>query len=165
MCSSGFAELTVERSSNIVQEALELAVITLLNPGRFRFAHPLIREALYQHPPAAERIRLHRRIGKTMEQLHRTDLEPHIGAHAHHFFNAVEGSDAGKAIDYLVRAGAAAFAVFATKRRYQPDKTGSDCFEEPGPMTIVPRSETTSPPWPSECASPSWSAQSNRSAS
>ena len=104
------AELAAERLSDIVQEALELAVLTQLNSQRYRFAHPLIREALYQYPPAAERIRLHRKIGETLEQLHRTDLKPHLAALAHHFR---ESGIADKAIDYSIRAGEAAEAVFA----------------------------------------------------
>jgi tetratricopeptide (TPR) repeat protein len=104
------AELAAERLSDIVQEALELAVLTQFNSQRYRFAHPLIREALYQYPPAAERIRLHRKIGETLEQLHRTDLKPHLAALAHHFR---ESGIADKAIDYSIRAGEAAEAVFA----------------------------------------------------
>ena len=104
------AELAAERLSDIVQEGLDLAVLTQPNPRRYRFAHPLIREALYQHPPAAERIRLHRRIGETLEQLYRTDLRPHLAALAYHFR---ESSIADKAIDYSIRAGEAAEAVFA----------------------------------------------------
>jgi tetratricopeptide (TPR) repeat protein len=128
-------ELAVEQLSNAAQEAVAVALVTPLDHGHYRFAHPLIREALYQHPPAAERIRLHRRIGETMEHLYRTDLGPHVGALAHHFFNAVEGGDAEKAIDYLVRAGAAAFAVFAYEEAASHFQAALGLMEETGANT------------------------------
>ena len=127
------AELGAERLSDIVQEALELAVLTQLNPRRYRFAHPLIREALYQYPPAAERIRLHRKIGETLEQLHPSGPEAHLAALAHHFR---ESSIADKAIDYSFRAGEAAEAVFAYDDALSHLRSALPIAEADGLITI-----------------------------
>ncbi|MGH7821960.1 MAG: AAA family ATPase, partial [Candidatus Binatia bacterium] len=70
------------------------------------FSHALIREALYAELEPAERGRLHRRIGETLEP----QAEEHLGELAHHFF---EGGDAARAIDYAVRAAERAASQLA----------------------------------------------------
>src|SRR5438445_622647 len=61
--------------------------------GRYRFAHALIRETLYEELGPAERIRLHGQIGEVLEEVHRTDPTPHLTALAHHFLEAAPARD------------------------------------------------------------------------
>jgi predicted ATPase len=90
-----------------LDEAIEARVITEVPGalGRLRFAHALIRDALYDSVSRARRIRLHRKFGEVLEAFYGTEPEPHLAELAHHFFEAAPGGDIGKAIDYARRAG------------------------------------------------------------
>ena len=73
-------------------------------PGRLRFSHVLIRDALYEGIPAPRRVRLHRAIGQTLEMLYSANPEPHLAEVAHHFL-AGGTPVREKAIEYAKRAG------------------------------------------------------------
>lgn len=80
----------------------------------YAFAHPLIRETLYQSLSRPRRRQLHRRVGEALERLYDTNLEPHLTELAYHFCQAVQRSDdVSKAIGYATRAGERAVAVAA----------------------------------------------------
>src|SRR6266699_1803799 len=81
--------------------------------GRYRFAHALIRETIYEELGAAERARLHGRIGEVLEALHEMDPTPHLATLAHHFLEAVPAGGAEKAITYSTRAARYAEASLA----------------------------------------------------
>src|SRR6059058_3411560 len=81
--------------------------------GRYRFAHALIRETIYEELGAAERARLHGRIGEVLEALHQMDPAPHLATLAHHFLEAVPAGGAEKAITYSTRAARYAEASLA----------------------------------------------------
>src|SRR6059036_256184 len=81
--------------------------------GRYRFAHALIRETIYEELGAAERARLHGRIGEVLEALHEMDPTPHLATLAHHFLEAVPAAGAEKAITYGTRAARHAEASLA----------------------------------------------------
>src|SRR6185503_4644011 len=71
--------------------------------GRYRFAHALIRETLYEALPPAERARGHARIGDILEDIHADDATPVLAALAHHFLQAAPVGGADKAVTYSVR--------------------------------------------------------------
>jgi DNA-binding SARP family transcriptional activator len=73
--------------------------------GRFRFAHVLIRDVLYDELTPTQRMRLHRRAGTALEELYGDGLEPHLAELAHHFGQAAPAGDTQRAIDYARRAG------------------------------------------------------------
>jgi DNA-binding SARP family transcriptional activator/tetratricopeptide (TPR) repeat protein len=73
-------------------------------PGRYTFAHALVRQAVYVDLTAARRGRLHRQVADALEQLCTGELDEHLHELAHHFAQAAPGEE-DKAIDYLVRAG------------------------------------------------------------
>jgi len=79
-------------------------------PGRFRFAHSLIGDALYEDLDPADRVRLHRAAGEALETLFAPDLESHVAELARHFFEALPGGDADKAVEYARGAGERAIA-------------------------------------------------------
>jgi DNA-binding SARP family transcriptional activator/tetratricopeptide (TPR) repeat protein len=101
-----------------LEEALETAVISAqsANPGRrattvgfgYRFAHPLIREALYEDVSVPRRARLHKRVGEALEEVDKLNpgAEPdevtgqRIAMLAQHFGHAAEREDAEKAVRY-----------------------------------------------------------------
>jgi class 3 adenylate cyclase len=81
--------------------------------GRYLFAHPLIRETLYESPPRDERVRLHRRIGEALAALHNGDPGEHAAELAHHFYIAAAAGETEKAITYAEIAANRAFGVAA----------------------------------------------------
>src|SRR2546426_8208808 len=81
--------------------------------GRYRFAHALIRETIYEELGAAERARLHGRIGEVLEALHQMDPTPQLATLAHHFLEAVPAGGAEKAVAYSTRAARYAEASLA----------------------------------------------------
>jgi tetratricopeptide (TPR) repeat protein len=96
--------------SDALREASELGLIMPLVRAVYRFSHALIGSALRDELNAGERASIHLKIGGTLEEIYQTDVDPHLAELAHHF---VEGGDAHKAIEYSIRAGEAARAVFA----------------------------------------------------
>ncbi len=94
------------------------------SPGRFRFAHTLIRETLYEDLPSLVRAKLHLRTGEALEAHYRPrplvptrEPLPIRGAHlaelAHHFAAALPVGDAARALDYCERAGEHALSLLA----------------------------------------------------
>jgi tetratricopeptide (TPR) repeat protein len=88
------AELTV--SAGLVVEH-ESAV------GRFRFAHALIREAVYGEISRARRARLHARVGQALLDQDRDDAE-HVLQVAHHWWLAAPVVGADKAVPQVIAA-------------------------------------------------------------
>ena len=88
-----------------VHEAAAARIVLRLpgHPARYRFAHVLIRETLYDDLPDRERAALHGRVGAALEQaLDATQCLPEL---AHHFFEARNDGGRDKAIAYAQRAG------------------------------------------------------------
>src|SRR5207248_1969443 len=71
--------------------------------GRLRFAHMLIRDAVYEDLTRATRMRLHRDVGEALERIYAGNRAPHLAELAHHFV-AAGGATVDKAIDYSVLA-------------------------------------------------------------
>src|SRR5262249_56414147 len=57
--------------------------------------------------------RLHLKAAQAIESVHQGNLEPHVAALANHYRMAGAAADAEKTIEYSIRAGRAAYAVFA----------------------------------------------------
>ena len=80
-------------------------------PGVYRFAHALVRSALYDELPTSRRLRLHRDIGFALEQI--SDGTTHLTELARHFTEAAALGEVDKAVMYCRRAGDAAIADLA----------------------------------------------------
>jgi tetratricopeptide (TPR) repeat protein len=127
--------LTANQLAGSMPEACEVGVLVLAARDRYRFTHPLIREALYRGQTDAAIIATHREIGQALERMYATSPTPdaspwplergkltrqpgldnsnlalHLAELAHHFRGA---GLAPKAIDYSIRAGKIAYAVYA----------------------------------------------------
>jgi DNA-binding CsgD family transcriptional regulator len=89
----------------LLEEAEAARVIGAVRggPGRWRFAHALVREVLYEGLPAARRVLLHGRIGEALEVVYATDPAPHLAELAHHFVAAAPSGE-----DMVARAARAA---------------------------------------------------------
>ncbi|MEY2433321.1 MAG: hypothetical protein QOC92_3046 [Acidimicrobiaceae bacterium] len=78
----------------------------------YTFSHALVRETLYGELATSRRVRLHRRVAHVLEELH-ANSDRLASVLAYHFFEAAEGGDADKAVDYAKRAGDQALATAA----------------------------------------------------
>lgn len=113
---AAISECSSEDFMNALEEAKRAEVIREASNvlGRFRFAHALIRETLYDELSAPQRVRLHRQVGEVLERLHASNPEPVVAALAYHFTQGAQaGGDVDKAIAYAVRAGERATAQVA----------------------------------------------------
>jgi DNA-binding CsgD family transcriptional regulator len=106
-----------DRLLELVEEAEAARVVAAVpgGLGRWRFAHALVREVLYEGLPAARRIRLHGRVGEALEAVYVADAGPHLAELAHHFVAAAPGSQAivGRAVRVAAAAGRRALEVLA----------------------------------------------------
>ena len=109
------AELPGERVLEALEEATARRIVEEEPdaPGRYSFAHALIRETLYASLSGPRRVALHRRIGAILEQRHAADHEPPLGELAYHFVEAAEPGTAAKAVDFSARAARRALAALA----------------------------------------------------
>lgn len=68
--------------------------------GRYRFAHILIRETLYEGLPMADRMRAHSAVARQLEDRYGDDPGEHLGELAHHHFKAAQAGDFDKTLEY-----------------------------------------------------------------
>lgn len=80
-------------------------------PGIYRFAHALVRSALYDELPTSRRLRLHRDTARALEALGPSDSQ--LSELARHFTEAAALGEIDKAVHYGSRAGDAAIAALA----------------------------------------------------
>jgi tetratricopeptide (TPR) repeat protein/predicted Ser/Thr protein kinase len=108
------SELPEEQVLDALDEALEarLVVDVPAHPGRFAFTHALVRDTLYEELTAVRRSRVHRSVAQALERLAPPEDLPCADL-AYHYARATSAADAGKAIDYAVRAAERAAASFA----------------------------------------------------
>src|SRR5262245_829264 len=101
------ADLEDARLFEVLEEAVAARIVEEVPQaiGRYRFAHALIRETLYEELRTLERVRRHLRVGEVLEALYARNPEPHLAKLAHHFLEALPGGDIAKAVDYATRAG------------------------------------------------------------
>jgi predicted ATPase/DNA-binding SARP family transcriptional activator len=96
-----------EAMLDVLDEAMAERIVGDMpgSPGRLRFGHALIRDALYDDLTAARRLKLHQEAGEALESVYAVDLDSHLAELAHHFFAAAPAGVANKAVDYARRGG------------------------------------------------------------
>ena len=113
-----------------LEEAMSARLVAELpdRRGRFRFAHMLIRDAVYEELPATRRLRLHLEIGDALEALYAGNLEPHLAELAHHYLLAgVPGAE--PAIRFATAAGDRAASQLAYEEAARHYRTALDVLE------------------------------------
>src|SRR5205823_1534043 len=80
-------------------------------PGRYAFAHALVRETLYAELSAARRARLHAAIGAALEAS--PTPNDRVEELAHHFTEAATLGDPERAVAHSTRAGEQALRLVA----------------------------------------------------
>ena len=82
-------------------------------PGRYTFSHALTQHTLYQQMGAVRRSRAHRLVAEAIEATTGRRPGARTGELAHHWLNAPQPANSGKAMDFSRRAGDAALAALA----------------------------------------------------
>jgi DNA-binding SARP family transcriptional activator/tetratricopeptide (TPR) repeat protein len=101
-------------------------------PGRLRFSHTLVRDALYEAIPPGRRIELHRRIGEALERRYAADTDPHLAELAHHFSAATSRPAAVKAVRYAELAAERAAGQLAYEEEARLYRLALAGFERTG---------------------------------
>jgi hypothetical protein len=101
-------------------------------PGRLRFAHALVRDALYEAIPPGRRMELHRRIGDALERRYAGDRDPHLAELAHHFSAATSRPAAAKAARYAELAAERAAGQLAYEEEARLYRLALEGFERTG---------------------------------
>ncbi len=81
--------------------------------GLYSFSHGLVQEAILAELTTTQRVQLHFRAAEALERLHSARLDAHLAELARHYFEALPGGDAKKAVGYAQRAGERAGAMHA----------------------------------------------------
>lgn len=86
-------------------------------PGCYSFSHNVVRHSLYDELGAAQRVRLHRRVGETLEAISRPGAAP-LRELAHHWYRATptvgpSPDDLAKAAGYAAQAARLAMDTLA----------------------------------------------------
>jgi ABC-type transport system substrate-binding protein/class 3 adenylate cyclase len=95
----------------------------------YRFRHGLVQEAAYGTLVEAQRRELHLRVGEALAELHRDSPGEVYGLLAHHF---TEADDADRAVEFLLKAGDAARAVYADDDALELYRRALDFMERTG---------------------------------
>jgi class 3 adenylate cyclase len=77
-------------------------------PGRYAFAHALVRSALYEELTTNRRVRMHWRVGEVIEARFASDLDSHLDELAYHLSEGALAGDPAKAVEFARRAASRA---------------------------------------------------------
>ena len=110
----GVAGLPEDDLLDVLDAAVRGALLSEVpsTPGRYSFAHALLRTTLEAELSATRQARLHLRIGEAIEQIHGDRLDPWLEELARHF-GASGPQAADRAVAYAVRAAEQASARLA----------------------------------------------------
>ena len=106
-------------------EAVEAAVVAGLvvedqqTAGRYRFAHALVGETLYEQLSRARRVRLHARVAEALLDLYGPDDPEHVLELARHVWAAIPVMEASAALPYVLAAADHAMARLAYEQAEQ----------------------------------------------
>ena len=103
--------------------------------GRYRFAHALVRETIYEDISRARRARLHARVADALVATRGAEPEP-AAEMAYHCWQAAPVIGAGRALPYLLRAGEQAVAQLAYEAA---DEQFSRALELAGQLPASPQ--------------------------
>jgi class 3 adenylate cyclase/tetratricopeptide (TPR) repeat protein len=118
-------------------EKARLVVEEPTRPGRYSFAHGLVRSTLVGELPSSRRLRLHRHIARILER--RPDADGRLPELARHFGQAASLGDVDRAVDYARRAGHQARADLAFEEAAALYRQALSVMERPGRLDAALR--------------------------
>ena len=110
------AEVDEDELLDVMDQAVDAALVENVAGDRFTFVHALIEHTLYESLAPARRARLHRRVAEAIEDASGDDLDDRAAELAHHWGRATAPDDLAKALHYATAAGDDAL------RRLAPDE-------------------------------------------
>lgn len=105
-------ERTDDEIFDVLDRADDAGLVSSAGAGRFRFAHSLVQQAIYQAQSATRQARQHRKVAQALEQMDSTSGR-NVRELAHHWSMAIVPADVDKAVTYAVRAGELALEELA----------------------------------------------------
>lgn len=129
-------EPSADELLTLVEEA-EVARVLEAVPGTiesYRFAHPLIREVLYNQVVSVRRMRLHLRLAQALEAVHATAIDRYSAELAHHWIQAGAAGDRRRALPYALRAGELALSQLAYDDAITRFQTAIEVIEQSAPI-------------------------------
>ena len=154
-----------DRALDLVEAAWMAGIVDEAHDGlgHFRFSHELVRETLADGLTALRRIRLHRRIGEAIEELHGERNPGFLTECAYHFTEAAPAGDPLKAV--LVRTARGRPPQRAARLRGRdPDvRTRARARRRPTTSAAGRRAPTSSSVSGGRCARPAgWATRVSR---
>jgi predicted ATPase/class 3 adenylate cyclase len=131
-------DLTREQLLDALDEAVAARLVHQGSVGRFSFSHALVREALYEELGVTRRVRLHRRVGETLERIHADDAERPFDQLAHHF---LEAQELDRAVDYSIRAACRATSLMAYEEAAELYERALQALELRGGVSAAKRAQ------------------------
>jgi DNA-binding winged helix-turn-helix (wHTH) protein len=99
-----------------LDEGKRAGLVASLGPSSFRFAPPLVRDALYTRLTSGRRAELHRMVANRLVEHYGDSVDLHAGELARHLTRALPGADAIRAVDLAVLAASQQGARGAHRR-------------------------------------------------
>ena len=137
------AELGGDELLDALDEAVAAKVVLEAGhlPGRYRFAHALVRQTIYQGLTPTQRARLHRQVGHAIEAARGDDLGEDLAVLAHHFAAGSRPGAVSKAVDFALRAGTYALDSLAQEDAVVHLERGLDVLARYGPRDPARRAD------------------------
>ena len=109
------SDIDEDRLLEVIDEAQSVNLIDELHGTveHYRFSNALIQQTLSEELSAGRRVRLHARIGETLEGIYGGDAGGHAAELAHHFTQAAPVQGLEKMVKYVTLAGEQAVATHA----------------------------------------------------
>jgi DNA-binding SARP family transcriptional activator len=125
-------DLDEDRALDLVEAAWMVGIVDESPDayGHFRFSHEIVRDTLAEELSGTRRIRLHKRIGEAIEELHGERNPGFLTACAHHFAEAASLGDPLKAVLYGQRAADRLVAQFAYEDALPVYERAIDIYEQ-----------------------------------
>ncbi len=125
---------------DLIEEAVRHDLLTEEVEG-FRFAHPLIRQALYHRPSHARRRRIHSQIAARLEQIHGECLDRATPEIARHLMKAGVAADPERTLHYTAAAADQATAAYAWSEASDLYAAAIDAAAKTGRLSRVAHAE------------------------
>ena len=126
-------DLAEDVALDAMDEAVAAQLVQSPGPGAgqiYAFQHTLIAQTLYEELNVRRRARLHGRIGRAIEKIHREDLDSWLEDLAYHFSQAYGEEDQEKAVAYNIQAGDHARQVYAHEEAVRYYSVALDLLED-----------------------------------
>lgn len=124
------ADLAKERIIVLVDDAISLQLIERsLERGKILFVHDRIKDAFYQRIGEGKKRELHHEIARTIEELHKENIEEVLFDLAHHY---TEAQDRDKSLQYALPAAEKAKGGYANEDAIKYYTIGINILENKG---------------------------------